>query len=243
MILPALLLSATLAASPIDQVRDAEIAFARAFANRDQAAFFAMVADDATFLSATTTSLGKQQVIESWTRYFATAEMPFSWAPDRVSVSADGTLGLSTGPVYDARGNHAGDYISTWHYEAGPPRRERAVEGRLRQQRTRTGSAARARHEDRGRLHHRARRREAVLPEVRTRSGHGNRAARLRDVRSGEAVRERSHDHHLRPPQRSRIPTESPGSSSWGLSAIASFKCRRPTISEHRPRSSRLGRK
>ncbi len=119
MILSALLLSATLtAASPVDQVRDAEIAFARAFANRDQQAFFAVVADDATFLSGTTTSLGKQQMIESWTPYFATAEAPFSWAPDRVSVSGDGTLGLSTGPVYDARGNHAGDYISTWRRDA-----------------------------------------------------------------------------------------------------------------------------
>src|SRR5688572_2076872 len=77
-----------------------------------------MVADDATFLSGTTTSSGKQQVIESWTRYFAGPEAPFSWAPDRVSVSSDGTLGLSTGPVYDARGNHAADYISTWRRDA-----------------------------------------------------------------------------------------------------------------------------
>src|SRR5688500_18111094 len=99
MILSALLLSATLAASPADQVRDAEIAFARAFADRDKDAFFAMVADDATFLSGTTTSSGKQQVIESWTRYFASAEAPLSWAPDRISVSSDGALGLSTGPV------------------------------------------------------------------------------------------------------------------------------------------------
>jgi len=115
MILSALLLSASLAAiSPIDQVREAEIAFAKAFASRDKEAFFAMVADDATFLSTTTAATGKQQVIESWTRYFATAKAPFSWAPDRVSVSADGTLGLSTGPVYDARGQHTGDYISTW---------------------------------------------------------------------------------------------------------------------------------
>lgn len=119
MILSALLLSATLAASPVEQVRDAEIAFARAFANRDKDMFFAMVADDATFLSGTTTSLGKHQVIENWSRYFSTADAPFSWTPDRVSVSSDGRLGLSTGPVYDAKGNHAGDYISTWRYEAG----------------------------------------------------------------------------------------------------------------------------
>src|SRR5687767_3048884 len=119
MILSALLLSASLAAiSPIDQVREAEIAFAKAFADRDREAFFALVADDATFHSNTTTSSGKPQVIESWTRYFATPDPPFTWAPDRVSVSADGTLGLSTGPVYDARGQHAGDYISTWRRDS-----------------------------------------------------------------------------------------------------------------------------
>ena len=100
--------------SSIDEVRNAEIAFARAFAERDKDAFFAMVAGDATFLSGTSTSHGKKQVIESWRRYFATPEAPFSWAPDRVAVSEDGSVGLSTGPVYDAKGNHAGDYISTW---------------------------------------------------------------------------------------------------------------------------------
>jgi pimeloyl-ACP methyl ester carboxylesterase/ketosteroid isomerase-like protein len=118
MSISAMLLAASLAGGPIDQVRNAELAFARAFADRDKTAFFAMVADDATFLSGTTTSIGKKQVIESWTRYLESAEAPFSWAPERVSVSADGTLGLSTGPVYDARGRHAGSYISTWRKDA-----------------------------------------------------------------------------------------------------------------------------
>lgn len=118
MSLSALLLAATLAGGPIEQVRNAELAFAKAFADRDKTAFFAMVADDATFLSGTTTSAGKQKVIEAWTRYFDAAEAPFSWAPERVSVSADGTLGLSTGPVYDARGRHSGSYISTWRKDA-----------------------------------------------------------------------------------------------------------------------------
>lgn len=119
MLLSAVLLAAVTATTmPVQQVRDAEIAFAKAFADRDKTAFFAMVADDATFLSPGRTLLGKQQVIEGWSRMLESPEAPFSWAPDRVSVSADGTLGLSTGPVYDPKGRHSGDYISTWRRDA-----------------------------------------------------------------------------------------------------------------------------
>lgn len=116
--LPAIILAAVAAMSPADQVRDAEVAFAKAFADRDKTAFFAMVADDATFLSGGGASAGKAQVVESWSRYFEGPEAPFSWNPDRVSVSADGNLGLSTGPVYDTRSRHVGDFISTWRRDA-----------------------------------------------------------------------------------------------------------------------------
>jgi pimeloyl-ACP methyl ester carboxylesterase/ketosteroid isomerase-like protein len=105
-------------ATPVQQVRDAELAFAKAFADRDKAAFFALVADDATFLSPGGTLAGKQQVIEGWSRFFDMPEPPFSWAPDRVSVSADGNLGLSTGPAYTAKGVHYGDFMSTWRRDA-----------------------------------------------------------------------------------------------------------------------------
>lgn len=111
-------LSAAAQPTPVEQVRDAELAFAKAFADRDKAVFFAMVADDATFLSGGATSTGKQKVIESWSRFFDGPEAPFSWAPDRVSVTADGNLGLSTGPVYGPDGKHGGDFTSTWRRDA-----------------------------------------------------------------------------------------------------------------------------
>jgi hypothetical protein len=38
------------AADPVDEVRRAEVAFAKAFADRDQAKFFSFVLDDASFL-------------------------------------------------------------------------------------------------------------------------------------------------------------------------------------------------
>ena len=102
------------AADPAEEVRQAEIAFAKAFADRDQAKFFSFVLDDSSFLSATRTLGGKQAVVDRWSRFFSGPEAPFSWGPERVAVNAAGTIGLSTGPVYDAKGNHAGNYSSVW---------------------------------------------------------------------------------------------------------------------------------
>jgi ketosteroid isomerase-like protein len=93
------------AADPVEEVRQAEIAFAKAFADRDAAKFFSFVADDATFLGGLSTH---------WSQFFKSAEAPFSWGPDRVAVNASGTLGLSTGPVFDPQGKHSGSYMSTW---------------------------------------------------------------------------------------------------------------------------------
>ena len=105
-------------ADAVEDVRQAEIAFAKAFADRDKEKFFSMIANDATFLSGLTTARGKQAVVARWSRFFESPQAPFSWGPERVSVSADGKLGLSTGPVFDPKGNHVGDYISTWRKEA-----------------------------------------------------------------------------------------------------------------------------
>ena len=111
-----LVLTLPLLADAVADVRNTEIAFARAFADRDKDKFFFFVADDATFLSRTTLR-GKAQVIERWSRFFAGPEAPFSWTPERVSVSGDGTLGVSTGPVHGTDGTHIGDFISTWRKE------------------------------------------------------------------------------------------------------------------------------
>ena len=101
------------AADPVDEVRRAEVAFAKAFADRDAAKFFSFVADDATFLGGRTSS-GRKAIVDSWSRFFEGPVAPFSWGPERVSVDATGTLGLSTGPVFDPDGKHSGTYISTW---------------------------------------------------------------------------------------------------------------------------------
>jgi ketosteroid isomerase-like protein len=104
----ALTFALTALADSVADVRNTEIAFAKAFADRDQDKFFSFVEDDATFLSGVSLH-GKAQVIERWSRFFAGPEAPFSWTPERVSVSADGMLGISTGPVHDSDGTNVGN--------------------------------------------------------------------------------------------------------------------------------------
>lgn len=101
-------------ADPVDDVRATETAFAKAFADRDKDAFFAFVLDDATFLSPRGMLRGKEAVVAAWSVYFDGEHAPFSWRPQNVAVSADGTLGLSNGPVFDPAGKVIGGFQSTW---------------------------------------------------------------------------------------------------------------------------------
>jgi ketosteroid isomerase-like protein len=96
------------------EVRDAEMAFAKAFADRDQAKFFAFVTDDANFLGPNRTLTGKAQVVEAWSRFFKDPAAPFSWKPERIAMNGPGDIGLSTGPVLDAAGKHVGNFSSVW---------------------------------------------------------------------------------------------------------------------------------
>ncbi len=105
-------------ADAVEEVRQAEIAFAKAFADRDQAKFFALVADDATFFSPLGVQRGKQAVVARWSRFFQGAEAPFAWGPERVEVTADGALGLSWGPVFDPGGAHVSNYSSIWRRQS-----------------------------------------------------------------------------------------------------------------------------
>jgi ketosteroid isomerase-like protein len=101
-------------ATPADDVRKAEAAFNQAFVDRDQAAFFRFVLDDATFLAPLRTLAGKQAIVDRWSRFFSSPNAPFSWGPDRVAVNAAGTIGETAGPVYDADGHHIGNFNSVW---------------------------------------------------------------------------------------------------------------------------------
>jgi len=100
-----------------DQVRQAEIAFARTMADRDHAAFASHVAEDALFLGRTTLR-GRREVAEGWKRYYEGKDAPFSWEPERVEVNDAGTMGISTGPVRDPSGKRVGTFNSIWRRES-----------------------------------------------------------------------------------------------------------------------------
>ena len=102
------------AADRAEEVRATEIAFAKAFADRDAKKFFLYLADDAQFLGRRNTMHGKQEVIAGWSEFFKPAVAPFRWQPERVVTNATGDLGFSSGPVFDEAGVQIGTFTSTW---------------------------------------------------------------------------------------------------------------------------------
>jgi ketosteroid isomerase-like protein len=102
------------AADRANEVRATEIAFAKAFADRDVKKFFSYLADDAQFLGQRKIMNGKQQVVAVWSEFFKPEVAPFRWEPERVVTNAAGDLGFSTGPVFDEAGAQIGTFTSTW---------------------------------------------------------------------------------------------------------------------------------
>jgi len=101
-----------------EQVRQAEIAFAKTMADRDHEAFKSFLADEAVFLSGTKAMRGKEAIAAAWKVLYEKPDAPFSWAPETVEVLDSGTLAISTGPVFAPDGSRAGTYNSTWRREA-----------------------------------------------------------------------------------------------------------------------------
>lgn len=87
-------------------------------ADRDCPAFTAYLSDEAIFFAGTKAIRGKQQVAESWKRFYEKPEAPFSWEPDQVEVLDSATLALSSGPVHDAKRKLIGRFTSIWRLEA-----------------------------------------------------------------------------------------------------------------------------
>lgn len=100
------------------QVGDAERAFARSMAERNHAAFTALLSEQAVFFGAGQVLRGKAAVAAGWKAFFEAPAAPFSWSPDQVQVLADGTLALSTGPVLDPAGKVIARFNSIWRQEA-----------------------------------------------------------------------------------------------------------------------------
>ena len=97
-----------------EEVRSTELAFARSMADRDFAAFGALIADEAVFLNGGKPLRGKAAVLEHWKRFFAASAPPFSWRPDLVEVLPSGHLAHSEGPVSAPDGRVFARFYSTW---------------------------------------------------------------------------------------------------------------------------------
>ena len=104
--------------SPTDQVRAAETAFAKSMADRNPAAFTALLAEEAVFFGGKGVMHGKAEVAAGWKRFFDGAAAPFSWAPAEVEVLPSGNLGFTSGPVYDPKGQRIGTFNSVWQRQA-----------------------------------------------------------------------------------------------------------------------------
>jgi ketosteroid isomerase-like protein len=100
------------------QVRAVEQAFARSMAERDHAAFVALLSEQSVFIARDGVLRGRSAVAAGWKPYFDGPQAPFSWAPEQVEVLADGTLAHSSGPVWNPAGQLIARFNSIWRQEA-----------------------------------------------------------------------------------------------------------------------------
>ncbi|EIT70349.1 MULTISPECIES: YybH family protein [Hydrocarboniphaga] len=100
-----------------DSVEQTELSFARSMAERDFAAFEALLSDEAVFVHDGGVLRGKSAIAAVWKPYFASPQAPFSWKPEHVAVLASGTLAQSSGPVLNPQGQVIGRFHSIWRRE------------------------------------------------------------------------------------------------------------------------------
>lgn len=104
-----------------EAIRQADIAFDRAVADKDIEAFAELVALDAVFYG-TGLAEGRDAIVQRWKAYFEPEpQMTLRWSPDSVEASASGDLGYTRGSYEmtvrdDAGGVQrlAGSYVTIW---------------------------------------------------------------------------------------------------------------------------------
>ena len=100
------------------EVRARETAFAKSMADRDLAAFTSFLSPEAVFVGVGGTTRGPKDITAAWKRFFDGPDAPFSWKPETVEVLASENLALSSGPVFDPKGQRIGTYNSIWRRDA-----------------------------------------------------------------------------------------------------------------------------
>lgn len=101
-----------------DDLGAVEAAFAATMASRDRTAFESFLDEEVVFFSGSVELRGKRAVLDAWGRFFDGEQAPFSWRPEVVSVLDSGTLGLTSGPVFDPAGDQIGTFNSIWRLNA-----------------------------------------------------------------------------------------------------------------------------
>jgi ketosteroid isomerase-like protein len=100
------------------QVMDTERTFAQTMATRNHDAFASFIADEAVFLSGDKALRGRPQIAAAWKRFYTDKDAPFSWRPEQVEVLDSGNLAISTGPVFDGKGDKFATFTSIWRQES-----------------------------------------------------------------------------------------------------------------------------
>ena len=101
------------------QVQAAESSFAATMARRDLVAFTSFLDAETVFFGRAGALRGSDQVVADWKQFFDGPDAPFSWRPDVVEVLDSGTLGLTSGPVFDPSGKGVGTFTSIWRRQPG----------------------------------------------------------------------------------------------------------------------------
>ena len=104
-----------------EQVRQAELAFAKSVMDDRPELFAAHLDEHAVFVGSSGVTRGKAAVVEAWKGYFGDKRPFFEWHPEIVELSGDGELGLSRGPwTYRGTGSDgqpveaSGTFNSVW---------------------------------------------------------------------------------------------------------------------------------
>lgn len=100
------------------EVMAVEQAFADTMKHRDFDAFRDFLSEEAIFFAGDEPLRGKETVAAAWRGFYQQPEPPFSWKPQQVQVLESGTLALSTGPVFNPKGEQTATFTSIWRKES-----------------------------------------------------------------------------------------------------------------------------
>jgi ketosteroid isomerase-like protein len=103
------------------QLRDADLAFAKATAERRLDGWMEYFAADAAILQDGKTITGTQGLRAYYEPLFADKNFNLSWTPTNAEASKDGTMGYTYGDYEARRGSKTsrGMYLTIWRKEAG----------------------------------------------------------------------------------------------------------------------------